>query len=390
MHLFIVYTILTITILYSLFVISLMIGLRRLSSGTNTTQYSVSIVVAARNEEQSLPTCIEALLAQDYQSEKLEIIIVNDRSEDRTGDILEQYVVQNPNLKHLAIQSVPGHYAPKKYALSKGIEAALGEIICTTDADCVPPPTWVSEIISHFTGDTGFVAGFSPVYPTQRNEQIDDQNNVRFRFFKRWYVKLAADFMNMDSIGLAVASAGGIALGIPWTCAGRNLAYRKEAFQEVGGFENVKHILSGDDDLLMFLIHYKSKWKLRYAVDKRAAVPTFDNTEPRIIAQQRARHASKFFNHPFRVKTASIVIFSFYCLFILSPLLVFISWQGMLLFGLITGVKLLLEYYSIRKGARLFQTHFSYLAFLKAYLIHPPVTVFSSLFGSTGTFSWKR
>ena len=389
MHLFFVCSILTIIILYSLFVISLMIGLRRLSSGTNTTQYSVSIVVAARNEEQSLPACIEALLAQDYPSEKLEIIIVNDRSEDKTGKILERYAEKKTNLKYLTIQSVPEYYAPKKYALSKGVEATSGEIICTTDADCVPPATWVSELISHFTSHTGFVAGFSPVYPTQSNEQIDDQNNIQFRLFKRWYIKLVADFMNMDSIGLAVASAGGIALDMPWTCAGRNLAYRKEAFQEVGGFDNVKHILSGDDDLLMFLIHYKSKWKLRYAANKRAAVPTFDDTKPRKIAQQRVRHASKFFDHPLRVKTTSVVVFLFYCLFMFSPLLIFISWQGTLLFGLIAGVKLLLEYFSVRKGARLFQMHFSYSAFLKAYLIHPPVTVLASLFGSTGTFSWK-
>jgi cellulose synthase/poly-beta-1,6-N-acetylglucosamine synthase-like glycosyltransferase len=388
MHPIIVSSILVITLSYGIFVLSLLIGLRRLPAGSNSLKYSVSIVVAVRNEERSLRPCIEALLAQDYPRDLLEIIMVDDRSEDTTRSVIEEYTEKNDTLKCVSVQEVPAHFSPKKFALTKGIQAASGEIICTTDADCVPPVTWVAALVAHFTGDTGFVAGFSPVHTIMSGDS-DETSILPIRLFRSIYDRWMADFLLMDSIGLAVASAGGISLGMPWTCAGRNLAYRKKVFEEVGGFEDVKHSVSGDDDLLMFLIHEKTNWKLRFAQGKSAAVPTYDDTDVRRIAHQRMRHSSKFFIHPFRVKIASMVVFLFYCLFMLFPFYVIATGNYAGMYLLIAGSKVVFEYSSTRSGARRFGAEFSCTAFLKAYFFHPPVTVLASIFGSTGRFKWK-
>ena len=163
-HFFLFTTGLVLITLYILFVLSLYFGMGRISSNRNTKKYRVSIVVAARNEEENIAVCIYALVSQDYPQDLLEIIVVDDRSEDTTGAILKEAAANNPAVSVISIEETPDDCAPKKYALTRGIEKASGEIICTTDADCVPPQEWVSEMVSRFTEDVGFVAGFSPQY----------------------------------------------------------------------------------------------------------------------------------------------------------------------------------------------------------------------------------
>ncbi|KPK95922.1 hypothetical protein AMJ80_02845 [bacterium SM23_31] len=359
------------TVLYAIFVLSLYTGLRRLKPGKNRKRFKVSIVVAARNEEKNIKACLEALLSQDYPGGLLDIIIVNDRSTDATPTIVEDYHLRHSHITLIDVQDVPENYAPKKYALTQGIRSASGEIICTTDADCVPPPTWVSEMITYFEDDVGFAAGFSPLYVKNHKKGI------------------ISDFLYMDSIGLATASAGGIGWGTGWTCAGRNLAYRKSVFKEVGGFEDVKHIISGDDDLLMLLILKKTKWRLRYAIGEKAAVPSYDDTDFRRFANQRARHSSKFFTYPAHVKIAAMAIFLFYLAFLFYPVYMLAAWQFLTVYLVMAGSKFLLELLATGKGARTFGAKFTITAFVKAYFIHPVVIVLFALLGASGKFTWK-
>ena len=422
MHTFLFAAGLFLTFLYVIFVLSLYVGLRRLKPGTNSTRHKVSVVVAARNEETQIRACIDALLLQDYPQDLLEIIIVNDRSEDETPSILEEYSANNPSIKIININVIPAGFAPKKYAITKGVEAAEGEIICSTDADCVPPPTWVSEMVSYFDDKTGFVAGFSPLYASSNGKfktntikpldsgkesiGIEMSGDSRPSFFESWrssrvfwglcpvrdglrLERLIPDFLFMDSIGLATASAGGIGLGTPWTCAGRNLAYRKSAFDEIGGYEDVKSVISGDDDLLMLGISKKTNWRLRYALGEKSAVPSYDDNDLNGFANQRTRHSSKFFVHPPRLKIASAAIFLFYCACIFYPVYMLISWQFLAVFPVMAGSKFIVELFATSKGAKLFGAQFRFSSFLKTYFIHPFVTVLFGILGSRGKIIWK-
>lgn len=429
MHTFLFAAGLLLTALYVVFVLSLYVGLRRLKPGTNSTRNKVSVVVAARNEETQIRACIDALLLQDYPQDLLEIIVVNDRSEDKTLSILEEYTEHNPSIKIINISEIPAGFAPKKYALTKGVEAAEGEIICSTDADCVPPPAWVSEMVSYFDDETGFVAGFSPLYALsngsadfdepaasgkhktskiklpdiKKSNGMEKSGDSKPSFFESWHLPAATwfrvfrghferiipDFLFMDSIGLATASAGGIGLGTPWTCAGRNLAYRKSAFDEIGGYEDVKSVISGDDDLLMLGISKKTNWKLRFALGEKSAVPSYDDNDLNGFANQRTRHSSKFFVHPPRLKIASAAIFLFYCACIFYPVYMLISWQFLAVFPVMAGSKFIVELFATSKGAKLFGAQFRFSSFLKTYFIHPFVTVLFGILGSRGKITWK-
>jgi glycosyltransferase involved in cell wall biosynthesis len=96
----------------------------------------ISIVVPAYNAERFIGGCIESLLALDYPKEKLEITVVDNDSTDRTADIIRRYPVlcfKEPKRGRAA-------------AWNKGAKPASGEIIASTDADCVVDSNWASEI----------------------------------------------------------------------------------------------------------------------------------------------------------------------------------------------------------------------------------------------------
>ena len=107
----------------------------------------VSIVIPARNEERNLEQALESVLALDYPG--LGIIVVNDRSTDGTGAILEKLAKQDPRLTVVTIESLPTGWLGKPYALHRGAQQAQGEFILFTDADIVFHPLALRKAMTH-------------------------------------------------------------------------------------------------------------------------------------------------------------------------------------------------------------------------------------------------
>ena len=107
----------------------------------------VSIVIPARNEERNLEQALGSVLALDYPG--LEIIVVNDRSTDGTGAILEKLAKQDPRLTVVTIESLPADWLGKPYALHRGAQQAQGEFILFTDADIVFHPLALRKAMMH-------------------------------------------------------------------------------------------------------------------------------------------------------------------------------------------------------------------------------------------------
>jgi cellulose synthase/poly-beta-1,6-N-acetylglucosamine synthase-like glycosyltransferase len=95
----------------------------------------ISLIVAARNEELKIEKAVKSLLRQDYPN--YEVIVVNDRSTDRTLEILNQVKSEKENLKVVNIQTLPKGWLGKNHALHKGVEESKGDYILFTDADVV-------------------------------------------------------------------------------------------------------------------------------------------------------------------------------------------------------------------------------------------------------------
>ncbi len=259
------------TLLYVLILLLLLTGFLRTGGSKNADQPPVTVVVAAHNEENTIRACLDALVAQDYPAEKTQIIIIDDRSADSTANVIKHISQDQPRIELLQIENDTVTASPKKNALWKGIQKATGDIIITTDADCQPPPQWISHMVASFSKDTGIVAGLAPLKPASP-------------FIGR--------LLSLDALFNMLVSGGGIGWGQGITCTGRNLAFRKSSFDDVSGYSSIQHSLSGDDDLLLQLISRHPSWKVQFCSTGRAAVFSQTKGSFREHFHQRTRHVS--------------------------------------------------------------------------------------------------
>jgi len=263
---------------------------RQRRSGTASTPH-VSVIVAARNEERSLPLLLERLSRQSYPS--YEVILVNDRSTDRTREILAEASQRSSVIRGIDAGPNPDGMPAKKNALRTGIEASKGEILCFTDADCEPGTRWVETLVAAFDDATGMVAGFSPYRELPLGSRTQS-----FSIFQR----LLYRFVAYEEFRAALWSAGSIGWDHAWLCTGRNLAYRKAVYQDVGGFEPIRMSVSGDDDLFMLAVRRKTQWGIRYCYDPQNSVSTDPPLDFRQFVNQRKRHFSAAGFFPWQMK----------------------------------------------------------------------------------------
>ncbi|NOZ07524.1 MAG: glycosyltransferase [FCB group bacterium] len=330
----------------------------------------VSVIVAARNEEHTLPSLIDALQHQTYPETLFEIIIVNDRSTDGTALYLDEISEKIPQLKILTVTETPEGWAPKKWALNSAVLTASGDLILQTDADCRPCSNWISTMVSGFSDpETGFLSAPAPL--TAHQTYLDA-------------------LFEMESLAQDALSAGGMEAGIALSCTGRNMAFRKDVFNAVSGYSGFEHILSGDDDLLLQKVSTQGQWKLRFLSQNGAIV---ESDPPRTINQfiyQRLRFASKGIEYytlstgwgirlilPLifltnLTVTASLIIFTETAKSVwLMPFIVKSFTDGLL----------------IRTFYRRIERPWSLLTFLPLTLLHPLYVV---LFGAAGPFLKPR
>ncbi|AHF07588.1 glycosyltransferase [Desulfitobacterium metallireducens] len=116
-------------------------------SDKNMTYPSLSIVVAACNEEESIKRAIHQLLVQDYPN--FEVIVINDRSTDHTGDILKELENEYPQLKVITITDLPSNWLGKTHAVYQGTKQAKGEWLLFTDADVMFSPNSLKKAVNY-------------------------------------------------------------------------------------------------------------------------------------------------------------------------------------------------------------------------------------------------
>ncbi|MDZ7357373.1 MAG: glycosyltransferase [candidate division KSB1 bacterium] len=346
-------------------------GLFFLKTGQNEQKFQVSVVVAARNEQATIGACLSSLVNQSYSSDCYEIIVINDRSNDRTAEIVREFMQENSQIKLIEVRELPTGISPKKHALELGIRAARGEIILTTDADCAPHSGWIEGMVRYFEPEVGLVAGFSPIEPRDRNT-------------------LFSQLLKLDSLSLAAVAAGSFGLNKPLTCNGRNLGYRKETFNSVAGFKQIQHLVSGDDDLFLHLVTRQTNWSVRYSIDRTTTVITRPPQGWRQFANQRIRHASKGRHYSLQLKALLISIYllnlcllawlpvsCFYSNFLWLP---FVCWLA----------KSLAEFQLIYRFAAILDDRRALTIFPLAMILHIPYVVIFGLWGQLGKFSWKE
>ena len=347
-------------------------GLDQLKNQQRTKiQPRVSVIVSAHNEEKDLHDCLKRLMRQRYPKEKIEFIIVNDRSTDHTPTIIENYVKKDARFKTFTIHDRLPDFAPKKRAIHEAIQCATGELILLTDADGRPGLRWVETVVSYFTPDTHMVIGYAPyrIKPARH-------------FIKRL---LALEYLSHAAV--AAASTG---LGWPLTCVGTNMAYRKSLFLEIGGFGPYKTHLSGDDDLFLTLVREAGKYRIKYATDFHAHV---FNNPPQLWSKflhQRMRYASKGFKYPFKVTMGLIFYYLFNLILATKTLLALAAFSFPV--GLTSAwlLKMFGEFFFMNKAARVLKDLRGLILLPFASVLHPFYVVIFGFLGQLGYFKWAE
>lgn len=232
---------------------------------------SFSILIPARNEEKNIVDCLQSIQQLNYPTELIEVIVIDDFSDDATVAIAKQFsAVQVIELKELVKEKINSY---KKKAIEAGVEKATGKYIVTTDADCTVPNNWLRNfayIIEQQS--TVFIAA-----PVAMKEESS-------------FIKV---FQSLDFLTLQGITAASVAAGFHSMCNGANLCYSKEAFYTVDGFKGVDHIASGDDMLLMHKLYSHFPTEVHYCKAADSIVLTNPVETVSEFFRQRIRWASK-------------------------------------------------------------------------------------------------
>jgi 1,2-diacylglycerol 3-beta-glucosyltransferase len=257
------------TSLYFLLFCYFIVGLLRLKRGQLEYQLpSVSVVVAARNEEQTIHRCLESLRNLDYPADKLEVILVDDQSTDRTYEIIHRFLAQHRNFKALKVITQIEHLRGKANAVAFGIEHARGELIFLTDADCVVPRSWVRAIVKEYSNDIGLVASFTLL--TTKNS--------------------FGGMQSVDWAFLHTLAAAGVGHKKPLSCFGNNLTFRRRAYDEVGGYRKLPFSVT-EDFALFTAITRRTNWKYTYLVSPESLVMSLPCGTIKELLEQKQRWA---------------------------------------------------------------------------------------------------
>ncbi|MCC6754724.1 MAG: glycosyltransferase [Saprospiraceae bacterium] len=234
---------------------------------------SASIVVAARNEEDHILACVQSCLQQSNPFGALEVIVVDDQSEDDTCGMLEAIDDARFSLMQLGVYRRTTIKGSKKKAIAYGVQHAHGDIILTTDADCIVPEGWVHGMLEHFR-DPGVHLVCGPV-------RIAAPNG------------LLGFFQALDLTANGLVNATGLAYGSHDLCSGANLAYRRDAFLQADAYEHNYDVASGDDVFLLRRMRELYPKGLRFAHQPSLMVDTRAVEGWASLMQQRLRWAGK-------------------------------------------------------------------------------------------------
>jgi len=345
----------------------------------------ISIIIPARNEEDNIKYCLQSIIAQAYPQTLYEVIVVDDHSTDNTAAVVHSFNL--PHIKLLALKdfiAATELNAYKKKAIEVAIAQSSGDLIITTDADCVVPENWLPTIAAFYQEkNPQFI-----VMPVA----IDCSN----RFIE---IFQSVDFMTLQGItGAAVHKK------MHSMCNGANLAYTKKAFNEAGGFKGIDTIASGDDMLLMHKIYTQDPAAVLFLKSKAVIVQTLPVENIARFFNQRIRWASKADKYDDkRIFAVLLLVYVFNVLLLILPIIalfnnaiininlypVSITTSVIELWLFVLLSKTIIELFFLYPVAKFFNKQRLLWLFPLLQPFHILYTVIAGWLGKFGSYKWK-
>lgn len=232
----------------------------------NTPSLKISVVIAARNEEQNVENCLNSIVNQEFNKDDFEIIIINDHSSDNTLNIIEEFKKRYKNVHCYSLSET----SSKKAAIKLGVSKCLYNVVVITDADCEVSTNWLSLISTKFNNDLSLFIG--PVQSISKGG-------------------LFGAFQELDMFSLQGFTFGSLGYNNPILINAANMAFNKTDYLTYYPI-STENIPSGDD---MFLLEKLKRHKknIRGFLNKGLIVTTKSENTLKDFIYQRIRWASK-------------------------------------------------------------------------------------------------
>jgi cellulose synthase/poly-beta-1,6-N-acetylglucosamine synthase-like glycosyltransferase len=355
---------------------------------------SVSIIIPARNEAKNIGNLLHDIAQQFYPKELIEVIVIDDFSEDNTYEIATNYTAIS-NLKVYKLQDLVDtqtlQIAYKKRAIEAAVHKASGTLIITTDADCRLQQHWIHSIVSFYEKEKcALIAAPVGYY----NDHTSFQH-----------------FQSLDFCGMQAITGASLSLGMFNMANGANLAYEKQAFIDVSGYQDIDKKASGDDMLLVYKIAEKFPEKVRFLKNKAAIVLTEPMHTLQDFLQQRFRWTSKSTAYQDKRITAILGIVYLFVLSIWLNALYFIGkstysilFPTRTIIGLIDFLpvffvfimlcfqvvcKTIVDYQFLQTASAFFNRHDLMKSFITSELYHIWYIPFVGTLGNILKYKWK-
>lgn len=295
---------------------------------------SVSVIIPAHNEEDKLPQTLASLARQQYVG-VLEFVIVNDRSTDATEQIIRNFMAQDSRFRLVNVEVPSRRLAPKVNAVNHGIKHSTGDIILTSDADCTYPAGWIAGMVSHFERDVVMTVGYVESTPYGGAKTLSQR------------------FETTDWFTLMLVARSLTHFGWKFASSANNQAYRRSAFEAIGGFGSGGRAPSGDEDLLTQRMGRLPGKRVVFASTPETRVLTSSMPNFWAFLRQRRRWVSRYHHvmhyHPGFLASIAVLGFQSVTLSFSIILAIFIPELRPWVIAL-WGAELLVEFYGLWLG----------------------------------------
>jgi len=304
---------------------------------------------------------------------------VNDHSTDNTKNVVLSFKQENIhliNLEDFTKDQVLNSY--KKKSIETAMQFAKGELIVTTDADCIAPEKWLETLATFYKEKSPVFVALPVVFKNTSNSDS---------FLKR----LFKNFQSLDFMMLQGITGASVYKKFHSMCNGANLAYQKKVFYEVNGFEGIDKLASGDDMLLMHKIEKRYPEKIMFLKSEKVIVETTPAETFKDFINQRIRWASKADQYTDKKITAVLLLVYFLNVWIfILGISSFFSVKAFYYFLISIVVKTIVEFIFLFPVSKFFGKQKLLWWFFPAQPFHILYTIVAGFLGKFGSYQWKE
>ena len=359
--------------IYCLVILWFIIGIiaKNKSNSSNSNKnfrQNVSIILCVRNGEKSLPYILDDLKSQIYEN-KIEFIIVDDFSKDKSKKIINEYIKLDTRFKYVHSNTGNKTLSFKKKAIDAGIKSSKYNHLLFTDVDCRLNNKWVASMMNHYDDKINYIIGCSIV---------------------RSYPKFITKFQKIDFLMLMISSSSSANSKFPLACTGQNQSYKKELYLSTGGFSKISHLLQGDDTIFMQLSKANKSFNCVFNDDVNSFVTSKPHENWKDLLLQRIRWAGdakimwKYSNLFFIIILSTFFTNLFFAIF---PLF---SNKPVINIFLLLLIKFIFEIILYYFGSKRLKQPFNFFNFISWFIIQIPYVIIVGILSFfISYFKWK-